>query len=95
MYNLIIRDSVYQVIDDAYFWYEQASEGLGERFLGEIEMSLNKISNNPFYYSQYKQNYHRVVLNKSPYMIVYEVFEKDVVVLAAFHTSTNADKNIR
>ena len=36
---------------EAYLFYEDEKEGLGERFLKEVERTLEKISTNPQHYS--------------------------------------------
>lgn len=88
-YKLIIKSPFYESLDEAYNWYEDASVGLGERLLGEIDICFEKLAINPMYYSIYKNEYRRFSLEKFPYQVIYEVFDNTIVIYALFHTSQN------
>ena len=92
MFRLIIKNPVYQVLDEAYYWYEEQLPGLGERLLNEIDDCLNKLSHTPFYYSTDKDNYRQLMLRNFPYKIIFEIAENNVIVYALFHTSRDPDK---
>jgi hypothetical protein len=78
---------------EAYEWYESQKVGLGELFLTELENKYNKITTTPFVYSKRQKEYRHVVLKKFPYVIVFKIIKRTVVVYAVFHTSRNL-KNI-
>lgn len=42
MYTLIIKHRVVLMISDAFNWYEEQLEGLGEAFLVQLELSYSK-----------------------------------------------------
>ena len=92
MFRLIIKEPVYQMLDDAYWWYEQQLTGLGERLLNEIDGCFDKLRHTPFYYSIDTENFRNAILKHFPYKIVFRIVEKDVIIYAVYHTSQNQDK---
>lgn len=91
-YNLIFKEEAKLDIKDAFLWYETKLEGLGLRFIDELENFLLYISENPFSCETKYRNHRVAVLKVFPYVIVYQIEEKSVVVYAVFATSKNPDK---
>jgi plasmid stabilization system protein ParE len=83
--------SAQKELEDSFDWYEEQSIGLGDRFAEVIYASLNSISSNPEVYNKKKANNRAFVVDKFPFIIVYEYLKKDnmVYVLHIFHTSRN------
>jgi len=79
---------------EAYDWYEIQLIGLGESFLDELEVGYGKILANPFYYSFIENGYRRLRINRFPYIVIYEILDKTIVVYAIFHTSRNPEKRL-
>ena len=50
MYSYILLPKAYEELLDAWEWYEEIQEGLGDRFRDEIEITLHYILNNSFYF---------------------------------------------
>ncbi|WP_114781354.1 type II toxin-antitoxin system RelE/ParE family toxin [Botryobacter ruber] len=79
-----------QEVKEAYAWYEEKQQGLGERFLTQIDRYLSFIGSNPYVYpSRYGNELHVAPVKLFPYLIVYWVDEskKIVFVVSVFHTS--------
>jgi plasmid stabilization system protein ParE len=76
---------------DAFVWYEEQQEGLGELFNISVDGKLRQICNNPFHYKISYKRFHEVLTDKFPFLIVYFVDEKNklIIVTAIFHTSRN------
>jgi hypothetical protein len=91
-YNLIVRDEALYDIFKGYDWYEGKKDGLGERFTNEVDEYIEYIHKNPFHYQIKTKNQREGVLKVFPYVIIYEIIKKDVVVFAVFPTSDNPDK---
>jgi len=87
-YNLIIKDAAILDIQVAYLYYEQQQDGLGERFLGELNKRFEAITQHPEYYSfiDNKQVFRDVLVNNFPYVVVYAVIEAEVRVYAICST---------
>lgn len=80
---------------EAYEWYNEQQEGLGDLFLTELESSYDKLESWPTAYSKIKRNYRQLVLHTFPYVIVFEIIKKEVVIYSIFHTSRNPNKKFR
>lgn len=93
MFSLVIKPPVYEMLDEAYQWYEQQLPGLGERLLKEIDICFDKLRNTPFYYSIDKDQYRQIRLKFFPYKIIFEIINDAVVVYALFHTKQDAHKD--
>ena len=94
MYKLLIKPRAVLMQKEAYEWYEGQKEGLGELFLQELDSRYKKLISNPQAYAQRDDKYRHVVLRKFPYVIVFRVIRKTIVVYAVFHTSRNPGKRI-
>ena len=71
MYQLTIKAAAYEMLNDAYQWYEQQLSGLGERFLDEIDRCFEKLRTNPHYYSKLDGNFRRILPAVFPYKIIF------------------------
>lgn len=77
---------------EAFDWYEEQQTGLGKRFFGEISHYLKSIAENPYKFSaKYDNQLHFAPLKIFPYLVVYWVDEKQMIVyvVSVFHTSRN------
>ncbi len=85
-YILILQAEAIIDIQDAYEWYEEQKSGLGDEFLGELEIGQNKICNHPQYYYSVNEHFRRLKINRFPYLIVYEIEGDTIIVNAVRHT---------
>ena len=85
-YRIVIKQEAIQDAVDGYLYYEELQFGLGERFLAEINERYIQISENPQYYgytsASVSPNVRDVGLNSFPYLIVFEIFDEEVIVYA-------------
>lgn len=59
-YEIIISATARQEELESYLYYENKSEGLGERFLSEVQVTLNRIAENPLLFVlRFYKNYPR------------------------------------
>lgn len=65
MYNLEIKEEAFWEISEAYWYYEQQLNGLGERFLQRIEDYLNRIQQNPKHFAIRKNNFREAYLQNN------------------------------
>ena len=66
-------------------YYEAQVEGLGERFLDEIEAAIADVSETPEKWPRFLLNTKRRLLNRFPYSVVYLVDSKGIFILAIMH----------
>jgi hypothetical protein len=95
MYQLVIKPKAIEMAKEAYEWYEEQQPGLGNLFLHELEGCYDKLESWPIIYNKIKKNYRQLFLHTFPYVIVFEIIKKEVVVYSIFHTSRNPRKKFR
>jgi plasmid stabilization system protein ParE len=88
-YDLILHTHVEEDINDAYNWYEDKQEGLGELFLSELTGCYDKLKTHPEFYGKSGRNYRRLILHHFPYLIAFEIVRHKVMIYAVFHSSRN------
>ena len=89
-YNLIVTAVAEDHILNACDYYETQQPGLSDRFLAELQSVYKKRSSNPQYYSYISTHpgdqYRDVSLYKFPFVVIYEISDEDVIVIAVFNT---------
>lgn len=88
-YFLHIKEEANIDFIEAYEYYESKSIGLGERFIEQIDIFLELILQNPFLFPCKQSPYREAFIIDFPYLIVYEVEEKSIVIYAFFNTWKN------
>ncbi len=94
-YHLIYREEVFKEIDDAYSNYEHKQKGLGDRLLEAVQKAENSIKLNPLGY-QIKYDVYRTKMTKPfPFILVYEVIKKEIIVYQFFCSLDNPEKRFK
>jgi len=87
-FSLLLEPDARAEFDEAHRYYESVRTGLGKKFRIEVGESLNRIRRSPLSRSiVYRPDVRRVLVSKFPYSIFYRVVEKQIRVLAVFHSS--------
>ncbi|MBK8806633.1 MAG: type II toxin-antitoxin system RelE/ParE family toxin [Bacteroidales bacterium] len=84
-YTVLLKEEVNTDIKDAYQWYESRQESLGERFLEELEDYIKVLKINPQIYQVRKGNRRYCPMKIFPYLLVYEIEDRNVVIYAVFN----------
>jgi mRNA-degrading endonuclease RelE of RelBE toxin-antitoxin system len=90
-FKTVFSSTAAREIKNSYIWYEDHSNGLGDRFVNSIDLILELIQQNPVGFPNKKGSYREASLKKFPYQIVYEYIEETqtIYVLHVFHTKRN------
>ena len=73
-------------------YYEEKSEGLGAEFLDEVEQVIARILTYPDYGTVLTDtDNRRILLNRFPFGIIYEVSEDLLTIYAVMHQRRNPD----
>ncbi len=90
-YQLVFHPKAEQEYLDAYSWYEDKQEGLGDRFEQMVERKLKQISEHPEHYAITKSSYREASLEVFPFRVVFMVKKKrkQIYVSAIYHTKRN------
>lgn len=73
-------------------WYEKEREGLGGDFVVDLNLALDAIERAPEIYPEIetartKRNVRRYLLHRFPYMLIYELRQGEIIVVAVSHAS--------
>jgi toxin ParE1/3/4 len=77
---------------DAQDWYETQQAGLGLRFRGQLQMVVNRMTENPYQFPVVLQDIHRARLRKFPYSLFFRIEAESLVVIACFHGSRDPQR---
>jgi hypothetical protein len=98
-FTVIVKQEAHQDTVEAYNYYEEKLMGLGERFLDALQQRYAALSVNPTFYSYIDEDPLKVLrdvkLEKFPFVVVYEIIEKQVVVYAVHNTYKHPRNKLR
>ncbi len=89
-YDLLVTDRASREVIKAIDYYDGINAKLGSRFLTELSETYQKLSTAPqlysFILSNRKSNIRDVKLSSFPYVVIYEIKEKKVMILSVMNT---------
>jgi len=94
-YQLSVKQEAQEEILNGFLWYESKSKGLGTRFVGEVEKVMEYVGKYPHHFQVKYKEYREAVVPRFPYVVVYEIFESEVVVYSVFPAKNNPSKKVR
>jgi plasmid stabilization system protein ParE len=87
-YNLELKEEAIEELSDAYQFYKKERKGLEEDFLAVLEKTFHGIQDQPYRYPARHKNRRIAVVQKYPFVIIFEIEEENTItVYAVFHTS--------
>lgn len=95
MYKVVNTDFADQDIWEAAQWYEARQEELGSKFIDDIENVLAYLENNPFLYKEIFPNVYQAPLRKFPFVVLYKIKDKIVIVVAVFNCYQSPKKKTK
>ena len=84
---LLVRVEAAQDLEDAAAWYEVQSRGLGQEFLGEVRLTLQRVAEQPGLYPSMHRGTQRALTRRFPFGVFYRVEQDSIVVVAVMHGS--------
>ncbi|MFC5682248.1 type II toxin-antitoxin system RelE/ParE family toxin [Flavobacterium sp. MAHUQ-51] len=88
-YKLEVKHEAFLDIKEAYLYYESRKKGLGKRFIETLEIYIDRIQKYPEHYQIKRNPYREVFIKDFPYLIIFEIENKSVIVYAVFNTWRN------
>lgn len=78
-------------------WYNEQSEGLGERFIAAVAEKLRLIKEYPERYPIKKRNFRETPIKVFPFLIVYKFYKEEslIIINSIFHTSRKPSKKYK
>lgn len=89
VFEFIISEGAKQDIIEIVDWYESKKKGLGNRFYNELLFEFEKITERPASYTFYNKDFRRAIPKHFPYLIIFKVYEKEIVVYAIVYGGRN------
>jgi plasmid stabilization system protein ParE len=86
-FEVYVRPEAEKDLKNAAEWYERRSDGLGDKFLDEVQIVFETLLEHPEIYPLVHRNTHRAVMNRFPFGIFYRIKEETIVVLTVMHGS--------
>lgn len=83
--NIRISKLAQLEIDDAVVWFDSQSQGLGTRFLDDIDRTLRRIVTFPLSCGEIETDIRRCLLTRFPYGIIYGIDNDKIIVIAVAH----------
>lgn len=68
---------------------------MGDEFLKELVEYYKKLESHPMAFHKIKKNYRQVALKRFPYVILFEILKREVVIYAVFHTSRSPKNKLK
>lgn len=84
-------EPAYKEYQEAIKYYNLQNDGLGDRFIEEINRTISIISNYPELFSEYTVNTRKAVINIFPYNIIYSYKNDIITVIAIAHHHRKPD----
>ena len=92
IYQVILLESVYEELNEIAFYYEERKTDLSIEFLADWEASMSQLNKHPLIFQIKHKQLRSIQLNKFPFLVVFEIIEKRVVVYRVVHVKRNPKK---
>lgn len=91
MYQYSILPKAYHEFFEAWEWYQEIRDGLGDRFKNEVFRTIKRIVKHPLHYAERTKTYREALVDVFPYLIVYQVFpdKGKIAIVSIFHCKRN------
>lgn len=93
-YALEIKHEANIEIIEAYLYYEDKRNRLGEEFLAHLDSYFKRITANPKHFPQKRKPYREAFIKRFPFIIIYEIEKQKVIVYSVFNTWKNPEKKV-
>ena len=91
-YIIVFKEQAKENIAIATQWYENRRVGLGNKLLKELNKAIEQLHKNPNIYQIRRKNIRLALLQQFPYLMVYEIIEKQVIIYNVLHTHRHPKK---
>lgn len=84
-YKVLIRPEAEKDLSEAFKWYEDKRQSLGQDFLLRVEAGLRFIAKNPLLSAQSYKGIRIQFIKRFPYKIIYLFTDNFIIVLGVIH----------
>ena len=90
-YTLVVKPSAQEDMLQAYRWYQEQRQGLGDEFLLCVEAAFSKILAFPDAYKIDYKNVHRFLTQRFPFSIFFIIEGVFIFIISVRHRRRNPD----
>ncbi len=87
--NIILLPPADKELDEAIEYYNDQQAGLGDRFFSEFIKSAELIGRFPETWKKAGRNTHKINIKRFPYLILYIIDGKDIIITCIAHQHRN------
>ncbi len=90
-FKVLINDAVFADINDIYADYFSKNKNRADKFYFEFHSKLDKLKQNPFFYTYYIDEFRRIPFIDFPYIIIYKIYKDSNIILvqSVVHSRSN------
>lgn len=86
-YRVLIRPPAERDLEGAKGHYNQQRTGLGDEFLASISEAMERLEQHPERYRVLYKNFRRILVERFPYRIFYQIKGDIIIVFRVLHHS--------
>lgn len=87
--NIKLHPKAEDDLKEALDYYVSIDEALKTKFIDDLDVTFSKIGQFPKLYPYETSTTQKVLLHKYPYIVIYEHYQNDIMIIAIFHTKRN------
>lgn len=87
MIYTFLPEAKQELYQQAYYYHQQEPR-LGEEFLSEVEVAINRILTNPYTWEEIEDGVRRILTHRFPFSVLYHFYENrsEILIIAIMHT---------
>ena len=89
MMNIKLHPKAENDLKQALDYYSKINLDLEKKFIDSLDLTFHKILDFPNLYKYETKTSQKVLMDKFPYIVIYEQYKNIIMILAIFHTSRN------
>jgi plasmid stabilization system protein ParE len=91
-FNIVVSKLASLEIEESIEFYESRQKGLGKEFIAYLRGYFSILKTNPeIFQIKRKGIFREIPLKKFPFIVIYEIHNKTVIIYSVFHTSRNPE----
>lgn len=79
-------------LDETLLYYSKIDKNLEKKFIIHLDETFDKIAKFPNLYRYETETSQKTLMEKFPYLVIYEQYQDIIMILAIFHTNRNPTK---
>ena len=93
-WRVLVRDAAEADLEQARRWYDKQRQGLGDEFLASLAEAFTRLEQDPERYRVLYNGFHRVLLERFPYRIFYQLRGNEVIIFRVLHHARDYSRQL-